>query len=140
MRCWPANARPVVCSPPRARTTVCTCWLRSDRTWPTWAHGDAERTQRVLSEHGRQRRRPRRGPQGYGDDLSPRELEVVRLLATGRTNREIANALGLSIRTVDAHVNSAMRKRKVNSRTALAMAAAVAGFVALKPAHGSTGP
>ncbi|MEV4535873.1 AAA family ATPase [Asanoa sp. NPDC049518] len=103
------------------------------------AHGDAERIQRVLTEHGRRRRRPRRGPQGYGDDLSPRELEVVRLLATGRTNREIANALGLSTRTVDAHVNSAMRKRKVNSRTALAMAAAVAGFVALKPAHG-TGP
>ncbi|WP_285688634.1 LuxR family transcriptional regulator [Actinoplanes sp. NBRC 103695] len=86
------------------------------------AHGDAERIQHVLSEHGRQRRRPRRGPQGYGDDLSPRELEVVRLLATGRTNREIANALGLSIRTVDAHVNSAMRKRKVKSRTALAVA------------------
>lgn len=97
------------------------------------AHGDAERIQRVLSERGGQRRRPRRGPQGYGDDLSPRELEVVRLLATGQTNREIATALGLSTRTVDAHVNSAMRKRKVNSRTALAMAAAVAGFVALKP-------
>ncbi|GAA1877910.1 LuxR family transcriptional regulator [Asanoa iriomotensis] len=104
------------------------------------AHGDAERTQRVLSEHDRQRGRPRRGPRGYGDDLSPRESEVVRLLATGRTNREIANALGLSIRTVDAHVNSAMRKRKVNSRTALAMATAVSGFVPLKPAHGNTRP
>jgi DNA-binding CsgD family transcriptional regulator len=70
-----------------------------------------------------------RGRRGYGDQLSPRELEVVRLLATGKTNREIAAVLSRSPRTVAAQVNSAMRKLGVNSRTALAVGAVESGLV-----------
>jgi DNA-binding CsgD family transcriptional regulator len=37
-------------------------------------------------------------------ELSPRELEVVRLVAAGRSNREIADTLVLSIKTVERHL------------------------------------
>lgn len=62
----------------------------------------------------------RRGRRGYGRQLSPRERDVVRLVCTGLTNREVAEALFLSIRTVEAHVARALRKLGVPSRRALA--------------------
>lgn len=69
-----------------------------------------------------------RGRPAYGDELSPREVEVVRLLLDGRTNREIAGRLAVSPRTVDSHVRSAMRKVQVSSRTALALRAVELGI------------
>ena len=62
----------------------------------------------------------RRGRRGYGRQLSPRERDVVRLVRTGLTNREVAEALFLSTRTVEAHVARALRKLGVPSRRALA--------------------
>ena len=50
--------------------------------------------------------------------LSPRELEVLRLLASGETNRAIAAALVLSERTVDRHVSNIYAKLGVSSRAA----------------------
>lgn len=61
----------------------------------------------------------RRGRKGYGPQLSPREQEVARLAAGGRTNREIAEALFLSPRTVEEHVAHALRKLGVRSREVL---------------------
>jgi DNA-binding CsgD family transcriptional regulator/tetratricopeptide (TPR) repeat protein len=98
------------------------------------ATGDANRAMRTLREHGVDARRPGPGRPGYGDKLSPRELEVVRLLAAGHTDREIASALFLSAKTVACHVNSAKRKLRAASRTALAVSAVSAGVV---PASGS---
>ncbi|MFC5815611.1 ATP-binding protein [Nonomuraea harbinensis] len=91
------------------------------------ARAAAERLAGLLRAHQLEVRG--RGRRGYGDQLSPRELEVVRLLATGKTNREIAAVLSRSPRTVAAQVNSAMRKLGVNSRTALAVGAVEAGLV-----------
>jgi DNA-binding CsgD family transcriptional regulator len=54
---------------------------------------------------------------------------VVRLLVEGRTSAQIARVLGLSPRTVEKHVLSAMRKRDAPSRTALAVAAVKSGDV-----------
>ncbi|HEU4618458.1 MAG TPA: LuxR C-terminal-related transcriptional regulator [Gammaproteobacteria bacterium] len=50
--------------------------------------------------------------------LTPRELEVLRLLADGKTNRAIAEALGLSGKTVDRHVENIFNKLDVSSRAA----------------------
>ncbi|HEX5086590.1 MAG TPA: LuxR C-terminal-related transcriptional regulator [Nocardioides sp.] len=55
---------------------------------------------------------------GSDDLLSPRELEVLRLLATGATNRAIAGQLVLSERTVDRHVSNIFGKLGVSSRAA----------------------
>ncbi|GLY74160.1 helix-turn-helix transcriptional regulator [Actinoallomurus iriomotensis] len=93
-------------------------------------HGAAEpegRRTTVDDASGNGERR-RRGRPGYGDRLSPRELEVVRLLIDGKTNPQIAEALVLSRQTVNSHVGSAMRKLRVSSRTALAVSAVELGL------------
>jgi DNA-binding NarL/FixJ family response regulator len=48
--------------------------------------------------------------------LTPRELEILRLVANGLTDREIAEALYLSRRTVNAHVASILRRLEVATR------------------------
>lgn len=48
--------------------------------------------------------------------LTPREKEILRLLATGRRNKEIAKALFISEKTVKSHLNSIFRKIKVTRR------------------------
>ncbi len=64
----------------------------------------------------------RGGRRPYGDELSPREEEVARLAATGHKNREIAETLFISRRTVETHVASALRKVGAESRGELAAA------------------
>jgi DNA-binding NarL/FixJ family response regulator len=64
--------------------------------------------------------RPASPPHG----LSPREIEVLRLVAAGRTNRAIAAALFLSERTVHRHVSNIFEKLGVASRTEAAAFAA----------------
>jgi DNA-binding NarL/FixJ family response regulator len=62
-----------------------------------------------------------RGPRAGAsrlDLLSPRELEVLRLLAEGLTDREIGEALGISTRTVETHVGSVLRKLEARNRAA----------------------
>lgn len=53
------------------------------------------------------------------DALTPRELEVLRLLAKGNTNRQIAALLGLSVRTVENHRANLMGKLGLVSRVEL---------------------
>ena len=60
------------------------------------------------------------------DGLTAREREVLRLLAQGRSNDEIASALFLSVRTVESHVAGVYRKIGVGGRTARAAATAYA--------------
>ena len=62
-------------------------------------------------------------------DLSAREIEVVHLVAAGETNQQIANRLYLSPRTVQSHVESAMRKAEARNRTELAVLAVREGLV-----------
>jgi DNA-binding CsgD family transcriptional regulator len=56
--------------------------------------------------------------------LTPREQEVLHVLATGASNREIAERLVLSPRTVEKHVERLLQKTSTSSRTALAVLAA----------------
>lgn len=93
------------------------------------AGADAERVRTVLRAAGAPVRQIwRGGRRGYGDQLSPRELEVVRLMLTGLTNPAIAQALSRSPKTIAAQLNSAMRKYGVTSRTALAVNVTRAGI------------
>jgi DNA-binding CsgD family transcriptional regulator len=59
--------------------------------------------------------------------LTPRELEVITLVSAGRTNREIAVELVLSVRTVDRHVSRIFEKLRVKSRIAAVSAFERAG-------------
>ncbi|MDQ6906301.1 MAG: AAA family ATPase [Chloroflexota bacterium] len=61
--------------------------------------------------------------------LSAREVEVLRLLAVGRTNREIADALFLSANTVRVHVRNIMTKTDTENRTAAAAFARARGLI-----------
>ena len=61
---------------------------------------------------------PDPGPCAASGGLSPRELEVLKLVAEGLTNAQIAQELYLSPRTVNAHLNSVYHKLEVTSRTA----------------------
>lgn len=56
------------------------------------------------------------GGRSYG--LTPRELQVLRLVASGKTNRAIAAELFLSEKTVDRHVSNIFDKLDVTSRAA----------------------
>ncbi len=64
-----------------------------------------------------------------GGGLSRRELEVVRLVAAGRTNREIAQELYVSPRTVDMHVRSILRRLGCRSRIEAARRAGELGLL-----------
>jgi len=55
------------------------------------------------------------------DPLSPREVEVLGVLARGRSNREIARALAISEETVKAHVSSILAKLQLADRTQAAI-------------------
>lgn len=59
---------------------------------------------------------PARAVQPLLDPLSERELEVLRLIAAGRKNQEIADELVVVVGTVKAHINSIYRKLDVTSR------------------------
>ncbi|WP_370318178.1 MULTISPECIES: helix-turn-helix transcriptional regulator [unclassified Amycolatopsis] len=80
---------------------------------------DAGRCHHVLREHGAWAP-SQRGRRGYGRELSPREREVAEMLAEGRTNRQIADGLFLSPRTVEQHVAKVLRKLGARSRTDVA--------------------
>jgi DNA-binding NarL/FixJ family response regulator len=63
------------------------------------------------------------------DELSPRELEVLTLVAQGCTNREIADALYLSPLTVKTHVSRILMKLRARDRVQLVVIAYQAGLV-----------
>jgi two-component system, NarL family, response regulator NreC len=58
-------------------------------------------------------------PAGPPDDLSERELSVLRLIALGHTNAEIAGTLHLSVRTVESHRAHIQQKTRRSSRAEL---------------------
>ena len=63
------------------------------------------------------------------ESLTPREIEVLRLLARGHTNRQIAEVLGVSVRTVEGHRANVMSKLDLHSRVELTSYAEEHGLV-----------
>jgi DNA-binding CsgD family transcriptional regulator len=68
-----------------------------------------------------------------GGPLTEREMEVLRLVATGRTNRAIAGTLGISEKTVARHVSNLFGKLALPSRAAATAYAYERGLVARRP-------
>jgi DNA-binding NarL/FixJ family response regulator len=65
------------------------------------------------------------------EKLTEREVDVLRLLAQGKANKEIAYMLGIGAKTVKSHVSSILSKLGVASRTQAALYAASIGLVEL---------
>ncbi len=65
-------------------------------------------------------------------ELSKREIEVLRLATRGLSNRDIAKELGLSIRTVQAHITRASKKLQVSSRTEAVLRGLKEGWLSLQ--------
>jgi DNA-binding NarL/FixJ family response regulator len=65
------------------------------------------------------------------EELTPRELQVLRLIAEGQSNKEIARALGISEHTVKFHVNAILGKLNVQSRTEAVVHATRLGLILL---------
>jgi two-component system, NarL family, nitrate/nitrite response regulator NarL len=85
---------------------------------------------------GEQSRTPEGGWQdgaapALAEDLTPRELEVLRLLAEGLPNKAIAHRLGISEHTAKFHVNAILGKLGVQSRTEAVVRATRLGLVLL---------
>jgi two-component system, NarL family, response regulator NreC len=73
-------------------------------------------------------------PSGPPDDLSERELEVLRMIALGHTNSEIAGKLYLSVRTVESHRAHIQQKTRRSTRAELVRYALEHGLVELMDA------
>ena len=120
---------------PRCRVLLLTSYTEGDLVEPALAAGadgyllkaasadgvlDAIRTvargQQVLDPGAVQALR-----QLSGSDLSPREREVLNLVAEGLSNAEIAQRLTITVRTVKAHISSLLQKLSLADRTQLAI-------------------
>ena len=69
------------------------------------------------------------GDAGPSDPLSPRELEVVKLIAEAHTNKQIAEALGLAEKTVESHRANVLAKLGMRDRVELVRYAIRRGLV-----------
>jgi DNA-binding NarL/FixJ family response regulator len=67
---------------------------------------------------------------GHDGELTSREVEVLRLVGSGKANKEIAHQLGISERTARTHVSNILRKLNLDSRTQAALWAVREGLVA----------
>jgi DNA-binding CsgD family transcriptional regulator/tetratricopeptide (TPR) repeat protein len=72
---------------------------------------------------------PQRQPPADALGLTARELDVLALVVDGRTNRQIAEALYISVKTAGAHVSSILRKLDASTRTQAATVALHAGLL-----------
>ena len=69
------------------------------------------------------------GDAGAPDDLTPRELEVLKLIAEAHTNKQIAEALGLAEKTVESHRSNVLAKLGMRDRVELVRYAIRRGLV-----------
>ncbi len=68
-------------------------------------------------------------PAKHGDELTQRELDVLRLVAEGKTNAEIAQSLFVSVGTVKVHVERIINKLGVSDRTQAAVRGVELGYL-----------
>jgi non-specific serine/threonine protein kinase len=103
-------------------------WAAGAATSPPQVLAEVEIAVPLPSERQPPRNRGQSGP-GAPFGLTRREREVLRLVAEGQTDREIAAALSVSERTVEWHLANAFNKLGVNTRAAAATAALRLGLI-----------
>lgn len=90
-------------------------------------NGAENRDVRMNGHVGRQRPSPNDAPAAVTkrrpEDLTPRELEILRLIWDGYTNRSIAEQLNISMKTADTHRSNMMKKLRVCNTAQLLKAA-----------------
>ena len=69
------------------------------------------------------------------DQITGRELEVLRLAAKGRSNRDIARELDISVRTVQTHLSNVFNKIGVGSRTEAVMFGLRTGLITMEDTY-----
>src|SRR6478672_5364720 len=84
---------------------------------------------KVVAEFARLTKKTVRTPPSLVDPLSERELEILRLIAQGASNREIAGTLFLAEGTVKNHVTNILGKLEVRDRTQAALKAKDTGLI-----------
>ena len=86
---------------------------------------------RLALEDGPREPPPPRAPLGARESvLSPKEVETLRLIASGKTNRQIARELMVSLSTVKTHVERIIKKLGVSDRTQASVKAIDLGLLA----------
>jgi DNA-binding NarL/FixJ family response regulator len=70
-----------------------------------------------------------RGDEAERSQLTPREVDVLRLVVDGNTNQSIANSLGISEKTVEKYMDAIFTKLNVSSRVEAAVHAVRVGLV-----------
>ena len=83
----------------------------------------------MVAEFARLSRKPGGTPASLVEPLSERELEILRLIARGASNREIAGTLFLAEGTVKNHVTNILGKLDVRDRTQAALKAKETGLI-----------
>ena len=88
---------------------------------------------KILAEFSLMSQKRGKKPGWVEHDLTEREITVLRLVADGKTNKEIANNLDLSEKTVKNHVRNIFHKLQVYDRTQAAILAIRKGLIELDP-------
>lgn len=88
---------------------------------------------KILAEFSLLAQKKGKKPSWEDHDLTEREITVLRLVADGKTNKEIANSLNLSEKTVKNHVRNIFHKLQVYDRTQAAILAIRKGIIDLEP-------
>lgn len=95
-----------------------------------YSHFISKRLRQSQEEPGQTRRFSRAGHKRKIDILlTPRESEVLQLIAEGRANKKIAADLGISIKTVEKHRQSVMQKLDIHNTSGLTRYAISAGII-----------
>jgi DNA-binding CsgD family transcriptional regulator len=72
---------------------------------------------------------PQPGPGAPSPDLTSREMEILQLVAEGKANKQCADALGISIKTVEKHRGSLMAKLDIHDTAGLTRHALAIGLI-----------
>ena len=94
-----------------------------------------ELLQRLSRERPHEPAHDRPAPESTKGTITPREVEVLQLLATGHTNQQIAQALVISKGTAKVHVERILRKLNASDRTQAVVLAIEKGLLTPRPGH-----